>query len=341
MMRQPMRRLLLGAGAALLVGLAVPLSAATARAADALTLQLKWVTQGQFVGYYVAKAKGFYTDENLDVTIKPGGPDINPDQVLAGGGADVVIDWMPSALATREKGVPIVNIAQVYQHSGMELTCRKDSGIKTPADFKGKTLGVWFSGNEYPFLSWMAKLGYSTEGAHPDVTVLKQGFNVDPLLQKQAACISTMSYNEYWQLIEAGMKPDQLIVFKYQDEHVATLEDGLYVLQSSLNNPAKVDELARFLKGSKKGWDYAAKHQAEAVKILLAADTAGVLTKQHQTRMVSEVIKLLGNSPWGHLQLSEYDQTVDELLSTKSTPVITKKPEGAYTYSVWEKAFGK
>ena len=92
------------------------------------------------------------------MTIKPGGPDINPEQVIAGGGADVVVDWMPSALAAREKGVPIVNIAQVFQRSGMELTCRKDSGIKTPADFKGKTLGVWFSGNEYPFLAWMSKL---------------------------------------------------------------------------------------------------------------------------------------------------------------------------------------
>ena len=129
-----------------------------ALAADPLTLQLKWVTQAQFAGYYVAKAKGFYKDENLDVTIKPGGPDINPSQVIAGGGADVVVDWMPSALATREKGVPLVNIAQVFQKSGLELTCRKDSGVRTPKDFKGKTLGVWFAGNEYPFLAWMAKL---------------------------------------------------------------------------------------------------------------------------------------------------------------------------------------
>lgn len=338
-MRQSLRRCLLGVGAALLLGLSAPLAVSTARAADALTLQLKWVTQGQFVGYYVALAKGFYKAEDLNVTIKPGGPDINPDQVLAGGGADVVIDWMPSALATREKGVPIVNIAQVFQHSGMELTCRRDSGIKTPADFKGKTLGVWFSGNEYPFLSWMAKLGYTTDGPHPDVTVLKQGFNVDPLLQKQAACISTMSYNEYWQLIEAGMTPAQLLVFKYQEEHVATLEDGLYVLQSSLDNPAKVDKLARFLKASKEGWNYAAAHQAEAVQILLAADTAGVLTKQHQARMVEEVAKLLGTAAWGYLQAGDYERTVDELLSTKSTPVISKRPEGAYSRVIWDKAF--
>jgi NitT/TauT family transport system substrate-binding protein len=341
-MMQRLRRRLLGAVAAALLGLALPMAAGarSAAAADALTLQLKWVTQGQFVGYYVALAKGFYKAEGLDVTIKPGGPDINPDQVLAGGGADVVIDWMPSALAAREKGVPIVNIAQVFQHSGMELSCRVDSGIKTPADFKGKTLGVWFSGNEYPFLSWMAKLGYSTDGANPDVTVLKQGFNVDPLLQKQAACISTMTYNEYWQLIEAGMKPSQLIVFKYQSEHVATLEDGLYVLQKSIDDPAMVGKLARFLKASEEGWDYADTHQPEAVNILLAADTAGVLTKQHQTRMVADIAKLVGNTGWGYLQPADYQRTVDELLSTKSTPVISKPPVGAFSYVVWNKAFG-
>jgi NitT/TauT family transport system substrate-binding protein len=329
-----MMRFLLGGLAALLFG------AAPALAADQLTLQLKWVAQAQFAGYYVALAKGFYKANGLDVTIKPGGPDVNPDQVLAGGGADVVIDWMPSALAGREKGLDIVNIAQVFQHSGMELTCRTDSGIKTPEDFKGKTLGVWFSGNEYPFLSWMAKLGYSTDGDHPDVTVLKQGFNVDPLLQKQAACISTMTYNEYWQLIEAGMKPSQLIVFKYQLEGVATLEDGLYVKGSELRNPAMVNRLARFLKASKEGWDYADTHQAEAVKILLAADTAGVLTTQHQTTMMREVAKLVpATGEWGYLEPAAYQQTVSELLSTKSTPVISKQPVGAYSYVVWDKAF--
>ena len=147
-----------------------------------MTLQLKWVTQAQFAGYYVAKDKGFYKAAGLDVTINPGGPDIAPPQVIAGGGADVIVDWMPSALASREKGVPLVNIAQPFKRSGMMLTCRKDTGITTPADLKGKTLGVWFYGNEYPFLSWMAKLGLKTDGSADGVTVLKQGFNVDPLL---------------------------------------------------------------------------------------------------------------------------------------------------------------
>jgi NitT/TauT family transport system substrate-binding protein len=314
-----------------------------ALAADPLTLQLKWVTQAQFAGYYVAAAKGFYKATGVDVTIKPGGPDINPSQVIAGGGADVVVDWMPSALAAREKGVPLVNIAQVFQRSGMELSCRKDSGIKTPADFKGKTLGVWFAGNEYPFLAWMSKLGLKTDGSPGGVKVLKQGFNVDPLLQKQAACISTMTYNEYWQLIEAGMKPEQLIVFKYADEGVATLEDGLYATEATLKDPAKADRLARFLKASMQGWQYAVDHQDEAVKIVMDNDTAGAQTAAHQKRMMSEIAKLVVAAPHGLRYLDEADnsRTVAELLSGMSDPVITKKPDGAWTHAVWDKAFGK
>ena len=314
------------------------LASGAAVAQDKLTLQLKWVTQAQFAGYYVAKDKGFYKDAGLDVTIKAGGPDINPSQVIAGGGADVIVDWMPSALATREKGVPIVNISQVFQRSGMQLTCRRDSGVKTPKDFKGRTLGVWFYGNEYPFLSWMDKLGFKTTGGPDGVTVLKQGFNVDPLLQKQAACISTMTYNEYWQLIEAGMKQDQLLVFKYEDQGVATLEDGLYAQEKSIADPKMADKLARFLKASLKGWDYAIKHQDEAVKIVLDNDASGAQTAQHQTTQIMEIAKLVEGGKLGFLEPKSYDRTVSTLMSGKSDPVISKKPEGAWTHKIWDMA---
>ena len=242
---------------ALATGVALAATATASQAADKLTLQLQWVTQAQFAGYYVAKDKGFYDEEDLNVNIKPGGPDIAPTQVLAGGGADVTVEWMPAALAAREKGLPIVNIAQPFKKSGMMLTCLKESGITDPkTDFKGKTLGVWFSGNEYPFLSWMNTLGLSTDGGPDGVTVLKQGFNVDPLLQKQAACISTMTYNEYGQVLDAGLTPEDLVTFKYEDQGVATLEDGLYTLEQNLQDPAMVDKLARFVRASMKGWTW-------------------------------------------------------------------------------------
>ena len=316
--------------------LAVLMLAGAARAED-VTLQLKWVTQAQFAGYYVAQDQGFYEEEGLDVTIKPGGPDVAPVQVLLGGGADVMVDWMPSALAAREAGAPVVNIAQPFKSSGMMLTCRNDSGVTSTADFPGHTLGVWFGGNEYPFLSWMSKLGIPTDGSPEGVTVLKQGFNVDPLLQNQAACISTMTYNEYWQVIDAGLTPEDLTVFKYQDEGVATLEDGLYVLEDKLADPAFVETMAKFVRASMKGWKWAEEHPEDAAMIVLDNDATGAQTEQHQIRMMGEVAKLTAGSD-GTLDPADYDRTVATLLAAGSDPVISKEPEGAWTHAITDKA---
>ena len=316
---------------------AMSVAASAAMAADKVALQLKWVTQAQFAGYYVAKDKGFYEEENLDVEIKPGGPDIAPVQVLAGGGADVVIDWMPSALASREKGVGLVNIAQPFKTSGMMLTCRKDSGITSPADFNGKTLGVWFFGNEYPFLSWMSQLGIATDGSADGVKVLKQGFNVDPILQKQADCVSTMTYNEYWQIIDAGLTADDLVVFKYEDQGVATLEDGIYVLEEKLKDPAFEDKMVRFIRASMKGWKFAEANPDEAADIVLENDASGAQTEKHQKRMMGEIAKLTAGSN-GALDEADYKRTVSTLLKGGSDPVITKEPAGAWTSAITDKA---
>lgn len=321
--------------AAMTAALSLGAISGVAQAADDVTLQLKWVTQAQFAGYYVAAAKGFYEEEGLNVTILPGGPDVAPTQVIAGGGADVVIDWMPSALAAREKGLALVNIAQPFKSSGMMLTCLKESGVASPADFKGKTLGVWFGGNEYPFLNWMNKLGLKTDGT--DVTVLKQGFNVDPLLQKQAACVSTMTYNEYWQVIDAGIKPEDLVTFKYEDEGVATLEDGLYVMEANLADPAFEDKMTRFVRASMKGWKYAEANVDEAAQIVIDNDATGAQTIEHQTRMMGEIAKLTAGSN-GALVEDDYKRTVAALMSGGSDPVISAEPAGAWTHQITDKA---
>jgi len=312
------------------------MAAGGAQAADDVTLQLKWVTQAQFAGYYVAKDKGFYEEEGLNVTIKPGGPDVAPVQVLLGGGADVMVDWLPSALAAREQGALIVNIAQPFKSSGMQLTCLKESGVAVPADFAGKTLGVWFGGNEYPFLNWMSKLGLSTDGGD-GVTVLKQGFNVDPLLQKQAACISTMTYNEYWQVIDAGITPEQLVNFNYTTEGVATLEDGLYAMQDKLADPAFEEKMVKFVRASMKGWKYAEENADEAAMIVLENDDTGAQTEAHQKRMMGEIAKLTAGSN-GALDPADFDATVAALMGGGSDPVISAVPEGAWTHAVTDKA---
>ena len=308
------------------------------QAGDKFTLQTKWVTQAQFAGYYVALENGYYDDEGLDVTIKSGGPDIAPPQVMAGGGADILIEWMPAALASREKGLNLVNIAQPFKSSGMMLTCRKDSGISSPSDFADKTLGVWFYGNEYPFLSWMSKLNMATDGSAGGVTVLKQGWGIEPLLQKQADCVSTMTYNEYWQVIDGGLSADELVVFPYDEQGVSTLEDGLYVLEENLSDAAFVDKAARFLRASMKGWEWASNNSDAAADIVLENDMSGAQTEKHQRRMMGEVNKLTANG--GKLNVDDYQRTVDTLLGSDSDPVINGEPVGAWTHKVWDAAFG-
>jgi NitT/TauT family transport system substrate-binding protein len=327
----------------LLLALAITGLAGAAGAQEKVTVQLKWLPQAQFAGYYMAAAKGFYKEAGLDVTIKPGGPDIAPAQVLAANGADLTVDWMPSALAAREAGVPMVNVAQVFNRSGMMLTCKKSSGVASKADFKGKTLGVWFGGNEYPFLSWMGSLGLKTSGASPDVKVLKQGFNVDPLLQNQAACVSTMIYNEYWQIIDAGVKAADLVTFPYEDQGVATLEDGLYVLAPKLQDAAFVARMGKFVKATLKGWEYALKNQDEAVKAVLAADASGGSSAKVQKRQLENVAKLITNTgaTIGKLDPAAYQRTVKVLLAGGSDPVIKKDPGAdAWTHAVWNSGMG-
>jgi len=315
----------------LTLALAMSLMAGSALAADKVVLQLKWVAQAQFAGYFVAKDKGFYEEAGLDVEIKPGGPDIAPEQVIAGGGADVIVDWAGGALAAREKGVSLVNIAQPFAKAGMQMVCPKDGPVKTEADFKGHTLGVWFFGNEYPFYAWMNKLGLKTDGGADGVNVLKQSFDVQPLIQKQADCISVMTYNEYWQLIDAGYKPEDLIVFNYAAMGNDLMEDGLYAMEDKLKDPAFKEKMVKFVRASMKGWAYAKDNPDEAAGITM---DNGAQDENHQKRMMGEVAKLLGDAS-GKLDMALYERTEKALMDQK---IIAKKPEGAFTTEITDAA---
>ena len=241
-----------------------------------------------------------------------------------------MLNWMPSALSARENGLPLVNIAQPFKSSGLMLTCWKDTGIESPEDFRGKTIGTWFFGNEFPLLSWLSQLGIPTDGSAGGVTVQKIGFNVDPLLQRQADCITTMTYNEYWQVIDSGVTEDEIVTFRYSDYGVATMEDGMYVLEESLEDPAFVDKMARFVRASMRGWEYALANPEESAEIILEYDETGAQTYEHQVRMVGEVAKLTEGSD-GTLDPADLERTVMTLLAGGSDPVITKKPDPAFS----------
>ena len=335
-----MKHLTFGAAALLATGgMMTGMAAADGHAAE-VNLQLQWVTQAQFAGYYAALENGYYDEEALTVNIIPGGPDIAPPQVLAGGGADVMLNWMPSALAARENGLAVVNIAQPFVRSGLMLTCWADSGITEPADLAGSTVAHWFFGNEYPFLSWMSQLGIGVEGGDDGVTLLQAGFNVDPLLQRQADCMSTMTYNEYWQIIDAGVTPEELVTFRYEDYGVSTLEDGIWALEENLEDPEFVDRMARFVRASMRGWMWAVENPDEAAEIIIDYDETGAQTLDAQARMMGEIALLVEGGD-GTLDEAAYQRTVDTLLAGGSDPVISAAPEGAFTHVVTDAALAE
>jgi NitT/TauT family transport system substrate-binding protein len=320
---------------ALLAIALLPDDAAT-QAADKVTLQLKWVTQAQFAGYYAAKAKGLYAAEKLDVTIRPGGPDIVPEQVVAGGGAQFGIDWLPSLLSARDQGAPLTNIAQVYAHSGMREIAFKTSGIKGPADLRGRKVAVWFGGNEFELLATLEK--YKID-RNKDVTLVQQPFDMNLLLQKQVDAAAAMTYNEYKQVLDAGVKPEDLVVIDFNREGTAMLEDGIFVRADWLRDAKHKAIAARFLRASLKGWEHCRDKPAECVELVLKESP--VLGRDHQTWMMTEVNKLVWGppapkSPVGKMDPAAFKQTADIALKFG----VIKKPAdaGAYTHEIWEMA---
>ncbi len=307
-----------------------------------LTLQLSDVRQAQFAGYYVAQALGYYRQAGLEVTIRPGVA--GGDDRLPQANADVWSAWLPPALAARQRGLKLVNFAQLFPHSGLELVCRKASNIHSPADLKGHAVAVWQDGAQIPFLAWMRKLGLSVPG---DVTMLAAprepgAAAVAPLLDRDAACVTALNYDQYWRLIDAGLVASELQPFYFGDAGVATLQDGLYATDASLADPARADALVRFLRASVQGWKYAVTHQAEAVRIVL--DTGGAPPAPaeilRQTRMLSAVARLTasGLQPMGYLEPAAYDRTVQVLLQAGPAAPISQPPSGGWTHAIWQRA---
>jgi NitT/TauT family transport system substrate-binding protein len=286
-------------------------SAAAQPGPDKVKLQIKWVPQAQFAGYYVALEKGYYAQERLDVQIIPGGPNIVTEQQVANGQADFGVDWVASFLAFRDKGLPLIDVAQVYQSSGLMLISKKSAGITAPEFLKGKSVGVWYGGNEFEFLALMDKLGYDPD---KDLNVIQQGFTMDPFLAGQMDAASAMTYNEYQVVLESGVKTEDLNVLRYNDEGVGMLEDNLFTTEELVKN--KPDLVQRFVRASLHGWQDAVNDQPGAVTIIMKYVEPGSTTADHQTRMMSEVANLvlppgMANEQIGVMDANRFSTTAD------------------------------
>ncbi len=286
------------------IALLVVAPAVMAQDLTPVTIVLKWVPQAQFAGYYVAQANGYYKDEGLDVTLTPAGTDINPQQMVAAGSAQFGIDWMGNLLATRESGQNVVSIAQIYQRSGMRQLTWKDSGLTSFDQLKGKVVGVWCCGNQFPTFAALTKAGIDPNNAD-DVTIAQQNFDMNAFLNKEIDAASAMTYNEMAQVLETvgpdGKFPvytmDDINVLDFNTYGTAMLEDLIFANGDWLAKPGNSEIAIKFLRASFRGWIDARDNADAAVADVLAAGPT--LGKGHQTWQLNEVNKLVWPSPDG------------------------------------------
>ena len=268
------------------------------------------------------------------MTIRPGGPDIIPEQVVASGQAQFGIDWLPSLLAARDKGTDLVNIAQVFAKSGMTQLTWKDSGITTIAGMKGKKVANWLGGNEFELFAALTKNGIDPQSSS-DVTIVQQPFTMDLFLQKQVDSASAMTYNELAQVLEVKNPATgklytlaDLNVIKMQDVGTGMLEDGIFTQGSWLKSAKNRDIAVRFLKASFQGWIYCRDHWKACVNITLQAGPT--LPRGHQTWQMNEINKLVwpaNAAGIGVMNLPAFNRTAQ---IAQQFNVISKAPSGAY-----------
>ena len=295
-------------------------------------LQLQWVTQSQFAGYYAALAQGFYADEGLDVTILEGAVEIVPQQVVAAGEAEFGIAWVPKMLASREAGADLVNIAQVFQRSGTLQVAWADAGLTKVEDWAGKRVGTWGFGNEWEVFAALRKAGIEPDDAS-QVTIVQQPFDMSLLLNREIDLAQAMTYNEYAQLLEATnpdtgelYQPEDFTVFNYNDVGTAMLQDHVFARESWLAEAGNEEIAVRFLRASFKGWIFCRDNFDECVNTVL--ENGPTLGEGHMRWQLNEVNALIWPSPQGIGLLDDaaYKQTVD--ISTEFK-VLTKEPDAA------------
>ncbi len=311
-----------------------------------VSLQLQWFVQAQFGGYYAAKDLGYYEEQCLDVTILEGGVDIVPQTVLAQGGADFAISWVPKALASREQGAGIVDVGQVFRTSGTLQVSWADSNITTAADLAGKKVGNWGFGNEYELFAGMTKAGLDPA---KDVELIQQQFDMQALLNREIDAAQAMTYNEYAQVLEAVnpdtgelYQPGDFNVINWNNEGTAMYQDAIWASEERLSDATYQDITQRFVTASLKGWIHCRDNAQGCAEIITA--NGSKLGASHQLWMMNEVNKLIWPSPMGIgvIEPELWAQTVNVSLTTKNlegaTIITAEPPAEAYTNQYAEAA---
>ncbi len=308
----------------------------------AVSLQLQWVPQSQFAGYYAAVELGFYEDVGLDVTIIEGGLDIVPATVLDSGGADFAISWVPRGLVPREEGLNITNIAQVFQRSGTLQVSFADSGIDSVDDLAGKNVGNWGFGNEFELLAGLASAGLD---ANSDVTLVQQDFNMSALINGDIDASQAMIYNEYAMVLETInpdtgelFQPEDFSIIDWNDVGTAMLQDAIWADADRLEDDADYRAAAvAFVEASLRGWAHCRDNPQECTDIVVAVGTP-FGGPAHQAWMMNEINALIWPSPGGVGLMDQglYDQTIE--IATSQGILAAAPDDGAFRTDIAEEA---
>jgi NitT/TauT family transport system substrate-binding protein len=321
-----------------------------------IKLQLQWLPQTQFAGYFVALDQGYFEEEGFDdVEIVPSGGDIVPQDALVAGDVDFAVAWVPKVLGTLEAtGVELTDIAQVFQKSGTLQVSWKGDGIESVADFEGKRIGSWGFGNEWEIFAAMAAEGLDST----TVSITTQDFSMNALLDHDVDAAQAMTYNEWAQILEVVnpdtgelYQPEDFDVVSYEDTEGAMLQDALWADTQRLEeDPAYADAAVRFLKAITKGWIFARDNPEEAASITydaaINAEAAFPVGPVHQLWQMNEVNKLIwAGGDFGLIDKAAWDRTVAGALSAKNQDgleLITEEPaDSAYSNEYIEKALAE
>lgn len=298
-------------------------------------LQLQWVAQSQFAGYYAALAQGFYEAEGLDVTILEGAVEIVPQQVVASGGAEFGIAWVPKVLESREAGADLVNIAQIFQRSGTLEVSFVDAGIESVADLGGKRVGTWGFGNEHELFAALRAEGIDPDNLD-DVTIVQQPFDMSLLINGEVDAAEAMTYNEYAQVLEQVnpatgelFQPEDLNVIDFNDVGTAMLQDHIFTSEAWLAEEGNEEVAVKFLKASIKGWIYCRDNFDECVDIVL--DNGPTLGEGHMRWQLNEINRLIWPSPEAGIGSMDEDLWAQTVAVALEGEVISEEPsEGAW-----------
>jgi len=302
-------------------------------------LQLQWLPQGQFAGYFAAADQGYFEDEGLDVEIIPSGGDIVPQDALANGDVDYAVAWVPKVLGSIEQGANLTNIAQIFQKSGTLQVSWADSGIDSVADFEGKKIGSWGFGNEWEIFAAMAAEGLDSS----TVQIITQDFNMNAFLQGDIDAAQAMTYNEYAQLLESTdpdtgelYQPEDFNVISYEDTVGAMLQDAIWADTERLDSDTDYqDTTVKFLKAVVKGWIYAADNPEAAAETTAAAGSGW--GPSHELWMVNETNKLIwpAENGIGVIDEAAWERTVEGAISavneTGASPITEEPPASAWS----------